>query len=306
MGAAIAAALIGVAGTVGTTMYSQSQQKKAMAQSQSAMQGGEFGEVPKAALYEPMNFNEEQRYAIGSNIDAMTRIKQLVNVTNPFITNDALRRVRALVPAYTQSMRQMGANTSSLLSGQLPFDDVADIVSDRASLGGGIGTPGTSGGATMKDLGLSRLDAMKTGAGMLGEMVNMAETISPRGSYINPREMFVSPLDRIRAEMEQRQLEQQSTQNYYNLKASQNPSEAAALQMRLGLAQTGGSSMPDISGYASAAQSLINAAGKWGQSSSPSAAVPTVVSTPNNQPYSYNADLGWTPVAQPVSSSSWA
>lgn len=305
MGAAIAAALIGVAGTAYGAYSQQQAAKDAAAGSQSALQGGEFGEVPQAALYEPINFNEEQRYAIGANLDAMNRIKQLVNVTNPFITKDALRRVRDLVPAFTQSMRQMGSNTTSLLSGQLPFDDVADIVSDRASLGGGIGTPGTAGPATMKDLGLSRLDAMKTGAGMLGEMVNMAETISPRGSYINPREMFVSPLDRIRLEMEQRQLEQQSTQNYYNLEASANPNEAAALQMRLGLAQTGGGGGNDIAGYASAAQQLIGAVGQWGQRQ-PAAAVPTVVSTPNNQPYSYNADLGWTPVAQPVSSSSWA
>lgn len=311
--AEIWAAAAGVAISAGSAAYGMSQQKKAAKAAQAGQMGaigaGDLGDVPEAALYQPLNFTQEQNWAIGSNLDNMDRTKQLIGQVNPFVTADALQRVKKLVPGYMSSLSQMGANANALLNGRLPFDDVSDIVSDRAEMGGGLNVPGTAGGATLKDLGLSRVDAMGKGAGLLGQMVQMAETVSPRGSYMNPRDMMISPLERIRLEMEQAQLEQQSNQNYNNLEAAGNPTEAAQAQIRLGMASAGNSA-PDIAGYASAAQQLISAASKWNQNSQgPSNNL--LASTPTTQFYS---DFGgdWAPVAQPTgrtwsaATSSWA
>lgn len=315
MGAAIAAALIGVAGTAATAAYSANQQKKAAAGMQSAagMDTSAMGDVPKPARYDPVDFDQMQIAQVLDNLHAFPNIAALTNQANKYISNDAIRRAQKLIPNYSQGMRQMGANTLDFLSGQLPFEDVLGIVNDRASMSGATGIPGTSGGATLRDLGMSRGEAMKTGSGMLGDMVKMAEMVSPRSSYLNPREMMLSPLDRIRAEMEQRVLVQQSDQNFYNLKAAANPSEVAAMQLRLGntlYGGQGGGGGTNWGQMAGAAQQLVGGVdsfgkkqGWWGTASTApatAAAVPNVISTPNMYDYSYDASLGWTPVAQPV------
>lgn len=298
MGLAIATALIGVAGTA-YGAYSQSQAAKKASEAAGGAQvaPGELGDVPQAALYQPLNFTQEQNAAIGSNLDNLERTKILMGQANPLITQDALNRIKKLVPSYTSSMAQMGNNTNALLGGRLPFDDLSDIVSDRAEMSGGLNIPGTAQGSTLKDLGISKLDAMKSGAGLLGQMVSMAETISPRASYLNPRDTMISPLDRIRLELEQAQLEQQSMQNYYNLDAAGNPTEAANAQIRIGNAASGGGARggADLAGYASAAQQLIGAVGKqWNQ---PSQELRTA--TPGTDFYTNSGNgLGWTPKAE--------
>lgn len=262
MGGAIAAALIGVAGTAYSVSASQKAAKKQQAAQEAALEGNPFGSVPEGFPYEAVDFNREQLNAIMANRNALPDIQRLTSSTNNFITADALRRAQKLIPNYSASLAQLGANTGDLLSGRLPFDDVMDIMSDRSELSGGLGIPGTAGPATLKDLGISRLDAMGKGAGLLGEMVNIAETISPRSSYMRPQDSFINPLDRIRATMEQNVLKQQSGQNILNLGATADPNDIARAQIGIGNAGRGGGA--DIGAYATAAQQLIAGVSKWG------------------------------------------
>jgi hypothetical protein len=113
----------------------------------------------------------------------------------------------------------MGLNAGNLMNGQLPYDDVLNAVSNRAALTNSLGIGGTAQPATLKDLGIGQLDAMKTGGSMMQQMVGMAETISPIGRYMTPQMMMLTPLDRIKMSMEQNQLIQQSDQNKNNLEA---------------------------------------------------------------------------------------
>lgn len=259
-----AAIIAGVAAVASTayTVYSTEQAKSdAEAQRQQAMgqlEGNPLGEVPEPALYEPVDFNASQLAAITGNRDALPFIRELLSQSNNFVTKDALRRADKLIPNYSKSMATLGDSTLDLLGGRLPFDDILDIVSDRAEVGGGLNIPGVSSGATLKDLGISRLDALGKGAGLLGQMVSLAETISPRSTYGKPSDFFMSPTDRIRLEMEQNILKQQSQQNANNLAAAADPNQVAQVQLGLGQALTPPPMGPD---YGSAAGQLVTSLG---------------------------------------------
>lgn len=232
-----------VATTAGTAIYNSSQQKKAAkkAQAGAAGTGGiNFGEKPDVAEYVPVNFNAEQLAGVGGNRAALPEIQQLMGRTNATIDADALSRIRKMMPGYNEMLRLEGDATTDLLGGRLPYEDVLDIVANRGELTGAMGVPGTGGNATLRDLGLSRLDAIKSGQGMMQNMVQMAETINPVGRRMRPQDMFLSPLDRIRASMEQNQLIQQSTQNKYNIDAGLSPTDQAGAQLQLARMLSGG------------------------------------------------------------------
>lgn len=259
------AAIIGGVLAVGAAAYSVEQQKSmqkkqlaAQADAANQLNGNPLGHVPEPALYEPVDFDQSQLDAIEGNRNALPFIRQLLSQSNNFVTKDALNRANKLIPNYNASMATLGDSTLDLLSGKLPYDDVLDIVGDRAGVGGGLNIPGVSHGATLKDLGLGRVDALGKGAGLLGQMVSLAEQVSPRSTYGKPSDFFMSPLERIRLEMEQHQLNQQSQQNANNLEAGADPNAVARLQLGLGQSMMPQPAGPD---YASAANQIIGAVG---------------------------------------------
>lgn len=232
---------VGVA-VVGTTASAISANQKAKAAKKAGNiklpSAGEFddayGDVPKAALYEPVDIDQEQLAALIGNRENLPAMNALMKDSNNMVTVDALRRASKLIPGYRQSMDAYGAATGDLLRGNLPYEDVLEVVRNRADLSNTLGVPGTAGSATLRDLGISRLDAIKTGGGMLQDMVNIAERVSPRASYLVPRDLIVPPGARIETALLQQQLRQQSEQNFNNLAASGDPSERARLEAELG------------------------------------------------------------------------
>lgn len=233
---------VAVAGSSAYSSYSSGQAQKEAANAAVPSQdliARAAGTVPKAAMYRPVNLTQEQLAAINGNLSNLSASKSLSRQTNAAITSDALRRIAALVPGYRASMQRLGINANDLLNGRIPVDDVDQIIAKASGRASAIGTPGTSGPATARDLGLSSLSAQSAGAGMLKDMVSMADAVSPIARYNTPQTNFVSPADRIRAELEQHQLIQQSEQNRNNLEATGDP----AARLQLGL-QTSG-----ITGY---------------------------------------------------------
>lgn len=259
-----------IAGTVisaATTAYSVNQQKKAQKKAQQAA-GQLPASAPQAAEYKPVELNQEQINAITANRDALPYIRQLMSRSNNFLTADALRRARKLIPNYDLSMRNLGAAAGALTGGQLPLDELEKIIGSRAENSSGINIPGLAGPATLKDLGLSSLDAINQGSGLLGKMVSMAETISPRGGYMKPQDMMLSPQERIRLEMEQRGLVQQSDQNAYNLEATASPQAMANLRMASGEGANAASMAAQLGQMANSAVGSVNQwgtnTGRWG------------------------------------------
>lgn len=271
--AAIIAAIASAAAT-GYGAYSTSQaQKKAAAGANASIKipgadkfQGAYGDVPRAAMFDSVDIDAETIKGLLANRENLPLIKQLLQQSNNVVTKDALARATKLIPGYRDSMNAYGTSTNSLLKGQLPFDDVLDIVSNRSGLNASLGTPGTGGNATLRDLGIGRLDAIKTGGGMLADMVSIAEKVSPRASYSVPRDFLISPMDRVQYQLVQNQLIQNSEQNRLNAEAAGDPSERARLEAQLGiLGQTHAGAAIDPLGaaLASAGPQLASSIGQW-------------------------------------------
>lgn len=255
--AVIGVGVLAAGATAGATYYSNKKQKDAT-KAASAQAGQAYGRIPDAAKYKPVNINFEQLEAIFRNQDALPAITGLLKNSNKFITDDALRRASKLIPGYRDAMATYGRAGNDLLNGRLPYEDVLGIVSDRNELTNSLGIPGSGINGTLKDLGLSRLDGIKAGGGILKDMVGIAETISPIGRNTTPQSFMLSPQERINYGMQQNQLIQQSQQSANNLAASGDP--AAYAQMQLQLAQ-GGQDAAAIRSYGSAINSGIGASG---------------------------------------------
>lgn len=259
---AIAGAVIGA----GTTIYSGMQQKKAAKSAGGAITSKGAGTVPEAAKYDEVDVGKEQLKTIWSNYEALNNIIPLDQRTNNFIDADAMSRATKFIPGYKSAMETYGRAGNDLLNARLPFSDVLDVVSNRNDLTNSVGIPGQGGtNATLKDLGLSQLDAVKAGGGILKDMVGIAETVNPVARRARPQDMFLDPTERVNWKIQQQQLIQQSQQNENNLAAAADP--AAAMQMQLALAQSGQQAGGGgASGsYASAANQLVQGiAGAYG------------------------------------------
>lgn len=199
-----------------------------------------FGKIPKAALYEEVDPNDitEQSIAdlMGKGLPAAVAS---ATIQNRFMEQDvrqnSLNRINALMPEYGASMSQAAKNNQSLINGELPFEDVLGIVSDRSSLAASLGTPGGSLNATLKDLGMSRMQAQQTGQqGFQNLLGTLATSVSPLPNLISPLQMLdytaINAPTRLSSQIEQNQYVQQSMQNMFNLAAMPHPAASAIFQ----------------------------------------------------------------------------
>lgn len=256
--AVIIGGIIAAAGAVGGAAIGASGQRKQQKQQQEAYKNAQkylsdlrrrgsgylaeaFGSEldPEAFLYEPVDITQSQLDTISGNLSSAPGAIQLMDRVNPEIWRNDLSRIRTLMPGFDEASNQYMGNTQMLLRGQLPFQDVEDIVSNRSSLAASMGTPGGSRAATNRDLGLSRLDAMQQGSSMFQQFINMAEVISPNAKQARPQDMFLSPSERLQADILQRSLEQQGRASAAMAEAMPNPAENALVNAEIGLNMAG-------------------------------------------------------------------
>jgi hypothetical protein len=142
-----------------------------------------FGTKPQGI--DPISVNEGLTRNVNQiRSQGLPAAQEFTSVSNEQLSGETLAlnldRMRSLVPNFDTISGQIGSVTEDLLFGRLPFDDVLDIVSDRQSLAGTLGTPGGQTSATLKDLGISRLQAQQQGFGMFQGFANtLATAVSP-------------------------------------------------------------------------------------------------------------------------------
>lgn len=201
-----AAIAVTTAVSVGTAAYGASQKNK---QAKGVMRGfddaasfaaanpGAFGEkidfkpIKYSALFkQDPGYGKIAGDTIAGNQRNLPANLKLARETNQAITDDSLARMDQLYPGLKGQFGQQSRNTSNLLRGDIPFEDQNAITARRSeaiSLGGG--------GATQQqvaaDLGLSRLDAMQSGAANLTNNVNLWNAIDPISRRVNPQSLFV-------------------------------------------------------------------------------------------------------------------
>lgn len=259
--AGVAGAGITAAGNASAQKSAAANRDKAFAGAQGtldAIAGGEYGSLedifgsrldPEAFLYEPVDITQSQLDTISGNIQAFPGALQLTQMVNPSIWQNDLARIRKLMPTYDDSRDLYLGTTKSLLAGQLPFQDVEDIVSNRSGISGMLGTPGGGRNATLRDLGMSRLTAQQQGASMFQQFIQMAEAISPVSAQLRPQQMMFSPQERLQSDILQRSLEQQGRASAAMAEAMPDPAAAGMANAQIGLSFAGlGSSYQPTAG----------------------------------------------------------
>lgn len=292
-------ATIVAAGASAYSAYSQSQKAGSV----------QAGQKPQAAEYQPVDFGEEQLKTVNDDLNNLGAIRNLNFQTNDIISNQDMRRAQKFVPGYKTFLQQEANNTGSLLKGQLPYDDVLGIASQSNGLNNALGTPGTGMPGTLKDLGISRLGAMQQGQGMLSSMIGQAEQVSPVARYSRPQDYYLYPNQTVPWEIEQRQLEQQSLQNKYNLAAGVSPTQlaqnAAALSGASNPTSAIGPAIGSIAGALSSPTAFGGGSGGTagyapGNVSNPAGGYGSDIGAINAAPYassfSYDPTIGYTPV----------
>lgn len=213
---ATTALIIGALASAGSAAYTASQAGNV-----------EAGGIPEAALYEPVDYGETQTQTLVDNYQNLDAMGWLSNKANRLLSKQDLRRAERFIPGFRSIMETQANNTADLVNGRLPYDDVLQIAGNSNQLANAMGTPGTGAPGTLRDLGISQLQGMQTGQGLLQGMVGIAEQVSPVARYSRPQDFMLTPSQTIPWEIEQQQLIQQSTQNANNLAAGVSPTQLA-------------------------------------------------------------------------------
>lgn len=169
------------------------------------------------------------------------------------------------MPQFDAARDSYIGTTRMLQAGKLPFSDVMDITADSSTFAAGGGAPGGSRNATLRDLGLSRLDAMEKGNSMFAQFMQVAQQISPVEHQMRPQQMFFTPQERAQMDIEQAALEQQGRASAEMARAMPDPAQNALVNASIGIEMAGmGSSYSPSAGGSMLGAGVAQAAGAFG------------------------------------------
>ncbi len=189
------------------------------------MDSREFtGSRPEFAPFERLNVSDTLQQNAQANVQALPDIAAQTFGANDINQLSNQVRFERLFPGGLEALKSQGQAAASLSKGELPFEDALKVVRDRGALSNSLGLGGTQfASAVPRDLGLSRLQAIQSGAALTAQGANTASAISPVGSQLLAQQNMFSGAQGVDLGLRQNLLQQQSQQNQYNLAASPDP-----------------------------------------------------------------------------------
>lgn len=207
------------------------------------------GSKVQGVAYDPINLKGSQAQALASNFGNLSSMQQLAGQANQGTLDNDLNRIRQMFPDFDSVLGNLSSSANSLSSGQLPFDSIQDIISNRSSSSAAFGIPGGSGPATLRDLGLSSLDATQAGASMFQNILQAADQhVSPVSRQVAAPQFFASGQESVALDLNQAQLQQNSGQNIANLAAQPDPGKNLVMQLMLQQANTRAGTQAQVAG----------------------------------------------------------
>jgi len=208
-----------------------------------------FGGQPEAASftpikYEPIDYGDQQIDTLKENAAAFPDIKALLDLINQENTSQGIGRIESLSPGFMEGVGSMQDVAASLLRGELPFEDVLDVVRDGQNLRSTLGTPGTHGPATLRDLGLTRMGAYQSGSEFMARIANLAEQVNPVGRQSYSQDWTLAPAQTVPLKQQDAQFDADfqlqneiyrynAEQNALNAKNSPNPVASGLFDLAL-------------------------------------------------------------------------
>lgn len=174
------------------------------------MVGGAAGIYGHKVNVPPLNAPDPQAVqtkTIAGNIAALPGAENLASEVNRFSTDQIAKMLGAVLPGYQSLFAKAGTNVADLLAGKLPTD-VVNRVSDFSNARSfGSGTQGSAFGEnlTLRDLGLTSLQAEQMGLSEFGNLLGMAESVTPQP--FNFATAFLSPAQQVQNAYLQEQIQ---------------------------------------------------------------------------------------------------
>ncbi len=198
---------VGVAVAVGTSVYSGVQSNKRAKAIGGSLDGaiamarrdpkGIFGEkldfegIDYSPLFEQdPGFGNMAGDVIAGNRRNLPANLALTGDTNKGITAQSVDRMQTLYPEFGAAFNQQSQNTMALLRGEIPQED-EDMLTARRTEAQSLGGGGAGRQQVAADLGLSRMDAMESGARNLSNNANLMNLIDPIARHLTPQSNFV-------------------------------------------------------------------------------------------------------------------
>ena len=145
---------------------------------------------PKAAQFNPVNYQQEQSTAISGNLTSFGRASELASRVNTFNASEMQRMNELAMPGYAKMQAKGTANIMDWMAGRIP-GDVSNAVQTNAagrSVAGGFGGTGMGRNLQARDLGLTSLDLMTKGMSSAERWMQMNRTPT-----FDVSSMFVRP-----------------------------------------------------------------------------------------------------------------
>lgn len=266
-----------------------------------------FGSKPDVAPFQNVDLGQEQLSSVLDNLKAFQSgdISKLGSMYQNYMTG----LFNNLIPNFSSMLKAGGAATGteisdaqSELEGNLPAGVAAAVqrASAQQNLGSGLlGSP-MGGANAARNLGLTSLDMINRGAGLLGEAGNAAQRWAgiAQGTMLPANNFLVTPQEQFQATTQNRLIQRQVQQEKMNVAAAPNPimkglSDLVAYftASYLGHGRAAGSApaAENFSGATGAGASPTGglSTGDWGAASDP-----TVSSMPISDPTQIDASIG--------------
>lgn len=191
------------------------------------------GRKPDVAAFRPTDPIEELKKLLSGEIGAFPQITQLSDLYQKYM----MGALDQAVPGFTDLLKTGGKDTQSVLdragqflTGELPPDVMSKVFRQSAFQNLGSGLLGSAAGSAnqARNLGLTSLDLMKQGAGMLETGTNAAQRWAQiaSGTILPPSQQLYSPDWFSNFMATQNQLKQATQQMRYNVAAAPDPAWA--------------------------------------------------------------------------------
>lgn len=143
---------------------------------------GAFGSKPKVPELTPISATAEQQATAQGNLQVLPEATKLASQVDQFKSDEIAKMLGAVLPGYQAMLAKGASNAAALMSGQLPSDvtrSVTDAANARAVAGGFGGESGLAHNLTLRDLGLTSLEAENMGLSQFTSLLSSAKSVTP-------------------------------------------------------------------------------------------------------------------------------
>lgn len=177
---------------------------------------GAYGSKVNVPALTPISPDQVQQQAIAGNLSVLPQAQKLAGQVNQFSLDQIKSLMNQLAPGYTDTLALGTKNATALMRGELPADVVRSL-SDRSNasaVAGGYGGSGLAHNISLRDLGLTSLQAQQLGLSQFQTLLADSESLMPH--LYDFSTAFFTPQQRLAFAVQQ-----QSAQYGRDLQAAQ-------------------------------------------------------------------------------------